>query len=88
MSFIEALFSSSFFVFPAVGAIVFLLTYLWSHKILSWLYQRSIGQKDEIAKYMELMFVTVDDKKLTYSLMSISLGLGLLFFMLFWPTSP
>ncbi len=85
MSFLNALFSNSFFVFPAVGAIVFLLTYLWSHKIFSWLYKRSIGQKDEIAKYMELMFVNVDDKKLTYSLMSISLGLGLLFFILFWP---
>ncbi|MBY0386027.1 type II secretion system F family protein [bacterium] len=85
MKFIEALFSSSFFVYPAVAAIVFVLTYFWSEKILQWLYQRSIGQKDEIAKYMELMFVTVDDKKLTWSLMSISLGLGLLFFVFFWP---
>lgn len=85
MKFLEALFSSSFFVYPAVAAIVFVLTYFWSEKILQWLYQRSIGQKDEIAKYMELMFVTVDDKKLTWSLMSISLGLGLLFFVLFWP---
>lgn len=85
MKFIEALFSSSFFVYPSVAAIVFVLTYFWSDKVFQWLYQRSIGQKDEIAKYMELMFVTVDDKKLTWSLMSISLGLGLLFFLLFWP---
>jgi tight adherence protein B len=85
VNFIDSLLSNSFFVFPAVGGIVFLLTYLWSPKILSWLYQKSIGQKDEIAKYMELMFVTVDDRKLTYSLLSISLGLGLIMFMLFWP---
>lgn len=85
MKFIEALFSSSFFVYPAIAAIVFVITYLWSDKVFQWLYARSIGQKDEIAKYMELMFVTVDDKKLTLSLMSISLGLGALFFVLFWP---
>lgn len=85
MSFIEALFSSSFFVYPSVAAIVFVLTYLWSDKIFQWLYVRSIGQKDEIAKYMELMFVEVNDKKLTWSLLSISLGLGLLFLILFWP---
>lgn len=85
MSFIEALFSSSFFVFPSIAAIVFVLTYLWSDKIFQWLYVRSIGQKDEIAKYMELMFVEVNDKKLTWSLLSISIGLGLLFLILFWP---
>ncbi len=85
MIFIEALLSSSFFVFPAIAAIVFVLTYLWSDKIFQWLYVRSIGQKDEIAKYMELMFVEVNDKKLTWSLLSISVGLGLLFLILFWP---
>ncbi len=85
MKFLEALISSSFFVYPAVAAITFVLTYLWADKILNWLYARSIGQKDEIAKYLELMFVDVDEKKLTWSLLSISLGLGSLFFILFWP---
>jgi len=46
MSFVEALLSSSYFIFPAVGGIAFLLTYLWSDKLLNWLYQRSIGQKE------------------------------------------
>lgn len=85
MKFFEALFASSFFVYPAVAAITFVLTYLWADKVLNWLYARSIGQKDEIAKYLELMFVDVDDKKLTWSLLSISLGLGAVFFILFWP---
>lgn len=85
MNFVNALFSSSFFVYPAITGIAFLLTYFWSEKLFHWLYERSIGQKDEIAKYLELMFVTVDDKKLTWSLLSISLGLGVLFFILLWP---
>lgn len=85
MKFLEALISSSFFVYPAVAAITFVLAYLWADKILNWLYARSIGQKDEIAKFLELMFVDVNDKRLTWSLLSISLGLGSLFFILFWP---
>jgi tight adherence protein B len=85
MKFIEALFSSSFFVYPAIAAVAFVIAYLWSEKFFSFLYKRSIGQKEEISKYMELMFVEVDDKKLTLSLMSISLGLGAVFFILFWP---
>lgn len=77
--------TNSAFIYPVVAGIAFTLTYLWSDKILAWLYKRSIGQKDEIVKYMELMFVDIDDKKLTLSLLSISLGLGLVFFVLFWP---
>ncbi len=75
----------SLFIYPVVAIMVFFLTYKWSDKILSWLYKRSLGQKDEIVKYMELMFVDIDDRKLTISLISISLGLGLIFFILFWP---
>jgi tight adherence protein B len=77
--------TSPFFVYPAVAIIVFFIAYNQSEKILRWLHNRSIGQKDEIVKYMELMFVEVDDKKLTWSLILISVGLGLVFFVLFWP---
>lgn len=73
------------FLYPVIAIIVFVLAYRWSDKITKWLYQRSLGQKDEIVKYMELMFVDVDDKKLTMSLVLISVGLGLIFFVLFWP---
>lgn len=73
------------FIYPVITVLTFGLAYKWSDKILQWLYKRSLGQKDEIIKYMELMFVEVDDKKLTWSLVLISVGLGLIFFVLFWP---
>lgn len=73
------------FIYPVIALITFVLAYKWSDKILAWLHKRSLGQKDEIVKYMELMFVEVDDKKLTWSLISISVGLGLIFFILLWP---
>lgn len=73
------------FIYPVIAIITFVLAYKWSDKLLAWLYKRSLGQKDEIVKYMELMFVDVDDRKLTWSLILISVGLGLIFFVLFWP---
>lgn len=74
-----------FLLYPLIGILAFFLTYLWSDKVLNWLYSKSIGQKDEIIKYMELMFIDVNEKKLTWSLLLISLGMGALFFILFWP---
>lgn len=85
MSTFESLFTSSYFTYPVLAIIVFFLAYKWSNPVINWFYKRSIGQKDEIAKYLELMFVEVNDKNLTLSLVSISLGLGLVFFILFWP---
>ncbi|MCB9073702.1 MAG: type II secretion system F family protein [Bdellovibrionaceae bacterium] len=72
-------------MWPAVAICVFVIAYYQSEKVLRWLHARSLGQKDEIVRYMELMFVEVNDKKLTWSLILISVGLGLIFFILFWP---
>lgn len=72
-------------IYPLIAVLAFFFAYFWSDKVIAWFYKKSIGQKDEIVKYMELMFIEVNDKKLTMSLMLISLGLGAVFFMLFWP---
>ncbi len=83
--FLNSILVHPLFIYPVIAGMTFVLAYKWSDKILAWLYRRSLGQKDEIAKYMELMFVEVDDRKLTLSLIAISVGLGLIFFVLFWP---
>lgn len=80
--------SHPFILYPLIAVLAFFLAYTWSGKVLAWLYKKSIGQKDEIVKYMELMFIEVDDKKLTMSLVLISVGLGLVFFALLWPNLP
>lgn len=85
MDLIYKIIGHSAFIYPVIAIITFILAYKWSDKVLAWLYKRSLGQKDEIVKYMELMFVEVDDRKLTISLILISVGLGLIFFVLFWP---
>lgn len=68
-----------------IAICTFIVAYLWVDKILYFVNQRSLGQRDEIIKYLELMFVEVDKPKLTKALMVGSFGLGGLFFVLFWP---
>lgn len=68
-----------------VALCAFTISYLWIDKILYFINERSLGQRDEIIKYLELMFVEVDRDKLTKTLMIGSFGLGALFFILFWP---
>src|SRR5687767_6853513 len=72
-------------MYPAVAIMAFVVSYFYSDKRVRWLYKRSIGQKDQIAKHLELMFVDVNDKKLTWALILVSVGLGLIFFILLWP---
>lgn len=64
---------------------VFVIVYLNVDKWLNFLHRKSLGQRDEIIHYLELMFVEVDQKKLTTTLLLISFGLGGMFFILFWP---
>jgi tight adherence protein B len=72
-------------LFFLVAACVFIISYLWVDKILHFINERSLGQRDEIIRYLELMFVDVNKDKLTKTLMIGSFGLGALFFVLFWP---
>lgn len=72
-------------LYIAIAAVVFTISYLWVDKIIAFVNERSLGQRDEIIKYLELMFVDVNKDKLTRTLMVGSFGLGALFFVLFWP---
>jgi len=68
-----------------VALCVFTVSYLWIDKFLVFVNERSLGQRDEILRYLELMFVEMDKDKLTRLLMLLSFGLGGLFFVLLWP---
>ena len=75
----------TFLMIPLIAICVFIISYLWIDKLIKLVNERSLGQRDEIIKYLELMFVDVDRNKLTKTLMIGSFGLGALFFILFWP---
>ncbi|MCB0377148.1 MAG: type II secretion system F family protein [Bdellovibrionales bacterium] len=64
---------------------VFAVFYLWTDNIIAWIHDKSLGQRDEVIHYLELMFVEVDKDKLTLTMFLGSFGLGALFLVLFWP---
>lgn len=83
--FLNVIFKNEWFVFPAFGLAVFFAVYYWADTVLVKLYDKSLGKKSDILKYMKLLGMDVDEKKTTAMLMSTSLGLGLLIFLAMWP---
>lgn len=81
----SALFRQDWFIIPAVSGLVFLIAYLWADQVLVWLHDRSLGQREEVLRLLELMFVETDTKKVTLMMMISSFGLGALFFLALWP---
>lgn len=74
------------FVFPVIiGALVFTFTYFNIDRILEWLKRRSLGNLDHILQRLDLMFVETDRTRLTYTIWSLSFGLGLVALLLVWP---
>lgn len=81
---------SSFFgnplvAYPLLAVIVFIVSYINADRILAWLHKNSLGQREEIIRHLDLMFVNSDRKKLTITLLLCSFGIGGIFFILFWP---
>lgn len=65
----------------AVGVIV----YMWADKVLNYLKTKSLGNREEVLRYLDLMFVAVDPKRVTTLMLLLSFGLGTVFFLLLLP---
>lgn len=74
-----------YFVIPAVGICVFIFSYLMSDRIISYLYQKSLGNREIIFDLMDKMFIEFDKKKITLILLLTSFGLGGIVFLALWP---
>lgn len=70
---------------PLVSICVFIIFYNYSDKVISWLSQKSLGSKAEIIRLLDLMFVEIDEKKITVLMLLISFGLGAILFFAIWP---
>lgn len=69
----------------SIGGLTFFFAYFSSDRILQWLHDRSLGQREEVLHYLELMFVETDRKKVTLAMITMSFGLGALLFIICWP---
>ena len=67
------------------GIAVFVCAYLWTDKILDFLYRKSLGTREDVILLMDKMFVDVDKEKVTWTMLLLSFGVGLILFLLLWP---
>lgn len=81
----NSLLGSDWVVIPGVGLATFILVYLNSERILNWLKEQSLGNREYVIKKLDMMFVEIDGRKVTGAMLMISFGLGGLVFFLFWP---
>ena len=68
-----------------VGTAVFICSYKWSHKILNFFATKTLNAQEEILDIMERLFITQSKNKTVAQCWIISVSLGLLLFLLFWP---
>ncbi len=81
----SGLLASDWVIIPAVSGLVFFIAYRWSDRLIELIHRRSLGQREEIMKLMDQMFMTVDSKKLTWAILITSFGLGSIVFLVLWP---
>lgn len=62
-----------------------IIAYLWADKVLNFLHHRSLGQREEVLRKLDLLFVKVDKARVTAGMLAMSFGVGFLFFLLAWP---
>lgn len=67
------------------GALVFIFSMLWADRIFNFLYDKSLGSRQYVIEKLESIFVEVDHKKLTITMLLLSFGLGLLVFLAVLP---
>lgn len=83
--FLPIIFQKNWLFVPIFGLVVFFSVYFWADKAFIKLYDKSLGKQSEILKYMKLLGMEVNEKKVTAMLLSVSFGLGFVFFLLAWP---
>ncbi|MEZ0392220.1 MAG: type II secretion system F family protein [Pseudobdellovibrionaceae bacterium] len=69
----------------AVAACVFMVVYMWESRFVGYMQRKSLGNREEILRLLDLMFVEVDSKKVTILLLLLSFGLGAAVFLLLLP---
>ncbi len=77
--------SNDIFLIALVSICVFIIFYLMSDRVINYLYKQSMGNREEIIKLLDLMFVEIDQKKITTVLLLVSFGSGAALFILLWP---
>ncbi len=79
------LLGNEYLLIPMFGLAVFITAYTSSEKVMNWLHQKSLGNREEVMRLMDAMFIDVNKKKVTMTMLLSSFGIGALFFLALWP---
>lgn len=82
-----SLFTQNWVMIPLVSFCVFLIVYLWADEVINFLTKKSLGSREEVIKLLDLMFVEVDQKKITLLMLLISFGMGTVVFLICLPNT-
>lgn len=82
----STLFGNNYIVIPLFGILVFIFSYVNADRIINFLFKKTLGQREELFLLLDKLYVETDKKKLSISLILISFGVGILFFIAFWPS--
>ena len=67
----------------AVGLIFFIYSYKNSLKLFSWIEDQTYGTRDYIMQKLELLHIEIESRNITYALLFLSFGLGVIVFGVF-----
>jgi len=81
----RSLLANEWLLIPLFAITVFIIGLQIADPLIDFLKARSLGSRNEVIRYMKLMSAEVDERKLTWLMLTMSFGLGSMFFILFWP---
>ncbi len=81
------LFAQQWLVVTLISLCCSVVVYLWYNKVYSKLATRSMSSRAEILRLLDLMFVEIDEKKVSIILLLLSFGLGAAVFLLLLPNA-
>lgn len=79
------LLSNDLFAAVGIGFCIFMVVYLNLDKVINFIYKKSFGTEQEVLSTMNKMLIETNPKKVTILVWLFSVGLGAVFFLLFWP---
>ncbi len=66
-----------------IGLMVFIFTIRYAHAMFQWIEDQTFGTRSFILEKLEFLFIEVNPDRITYGLLAISVGAGLMTFILF-----
>lgn len=79
------IFGQTWVMLPLFGVAVFIASLFGGPLIYNYMAAKSMNSKAEVERLLELMDVEIDQKKLLWTLLLVSYGLGFIVFLMFWP---